>query len=229
MATELGALPPWPATLAEAQALQMVLRERVRLDGEVPPLTRIGGVDVSNTPGTDRFHAAAVSLSWPDLALAEESGASGTPTFPYVPGFLSFREVPVVWAALAGLARLPGVIVVDGHGYAHPRRIGIACHLGVLLDRPTIGCAKRILVGRHEPLANEAGSRQPLVHRGEVVGMALRTRTGVQPVYVSVGHRLTLEAAVDMVWQSVRRYRLPEPTRQAHLAANRFRRLAEAG
>jgi deoxyribonuclease V len=225
----LAALPAWPATLAEARELQLALCSRVITTGEVPALTHIGGVDVSNTPGTDHFHAAAVSLDWPGLAVSESAGATGVPTFPYVPGFLSFREVPVVWAALDQLAHLPEVIVVDGHGYAHPRRFGIACHLGVLLDRPTIGCAKRILVGHHEPLDSEAGARQPLMHRGELVGYALRTRTNVQPVYVSVGHRLSPEAAVDLIWQCVRRYRLPEPTRQAHLAANRYRRLVEAG
>jgi deoxyribonuclease V len=229
MANDLGPLPAWPATLAEAREIQLALQSRVITTGGIPPLTRVGGVDVSNTPGTDRFHAAAVSLDWPGLGLVESAGATGEPTFPYVPGFLSFREVPIVWAALANLSQLPEVIVVDGHGFAHPRRFGIACHLGVLLDRPTIGCAKRILVGRHEPLDLQAGARQPLVHRGEIVGYALRTRTNVQPVYVSTGHRISPEAAVDLIWQSVRRYRLPEPTRQAHLAANRYRKLAEAG
>jgi deoxyribonuclease V len=226
--TVLGNLPPWPTDLAAAANVQRALRGQVVVGGGAPDLTRLGGVDVSNTPGTDWCHAAAVSLAWPGLDLLETAGASAVPAFPYVPGFLSFREVPVLWAALAGLASLPEVIVVDGHGLAHPRRFGIACHLGVLLDRPTIGCAKRILVGRHEPLAPEAGSRQPLLHRGDLVGYALRTRTGVQPVYVSVGHRLAPEAAVELVWQAVRRHKLPEPTRLAHLAANQGRIRAEA-
>lgn len=229
MPTPLGPLPPWPTTLTAARAVQLSLQDRVQRHGTVPHLATIGGVDVSNTPGIDRCHAAAVSLAWPDLTVIAEAGATLVPPFPYVPGFLSFREVPVLWAALAGLAALPDVLVVDGHGEAHPRRFGIACHLGVLLDRPTIGCAKRVLVGHHAPLAEQAGAREPLIYRGDLVGYALRTRTGVQPVYVSVGHRLDPQTAVDLVWHSVRRHRLPEPTRLAHLAANRLRRLIEVG
>ena len=223
----LEPLPAWPQTLADARLVQETLRHRVDLQTPLPPLMSIGGVDVSNSPGRAPVYAAAVRLDAATLAVEEVAGATGLPAFPYVPGFLSFRETPVVWAALQQLASLPDVLIVDGHGIAHPRRFGIACHLGVLLDRPTIGCAKRILVGKHAPLAETAGACTPLLHSDELLGYVLRTRTGVQPVYVSPGHRVSAAEAVEVVWRCVRRHRLPEPPRQAHLAANRVRLQAE--
>ena len=140
--------------------------------------------------------------------------------FPYIPGLLSFREAPAILAALAQLERLPDVLIIDGHGIAHPRRFGIACHLGVLLDMPVIGCAKSILVGRVAQLGEAAGSTASLVDKDECVGMALRTRAGVKPVFVTVGNRVNLETAVCFVLSCGRGYRLPEPTRLAHQAVS---------
>jgi deoxyribonuclease V len=141
-------------------------------------------------------------------------------SFPYVPGLLSFREAPAILAALSGLKTPPDLLMCDGQGIAHPRRLGIASHLGVLADLPSIGVAKSILVGRHAPLDDHPGAWQPLINRGEVIGAALRTRQGVKPVYVSVGHRLSLETAIELVLRCTSKYRLPEPTRQAHHLAS---------
>jgi deoxyribonuclease V len=175
----------------------------------------VAGVDVSIRD--DTAQAAVVVLSLPDLTVVDEAIHRCEVPFPYVPGLLSFRETPPVLPALEHLSVTPDVLMTDSHGRAHPRRFGFACHLGVLLDRPTLGVAKSILVG--EPggaLDDEKGSRVPLVDDGETVGAVLRTRTDVNPVYVSVGHRLTLDDAVRLTLECSPRYKIPEPTRQAH-------------
>ncbi len=162
---------------------------------------------------------SAVALAFPELTLADENVAIQTVTFPYIPGLLSFREAPVCLAAVAGLETRPDLVLVDGQGRAHPRRFGIACHVGYELGIPTIGVAKSILVGRHGELGEERGSTVPLIDRDEVIGMAVRTRPGVTPVYVSVGNLITLSEAVNWVLRTTRRYRLPEPSRLAHRLA----------
>lgn len=168
-------------------------------------------------------------LALPGLAVVATAGATRRAEFPYVPGLLAFREAPCVLDALARLDALPDLLVVDGHGVSHPRGLGIASHLGVLLDRPAIGVAKSILVGAPEGEPGDApGSWVPLRWQGRTVGAVLRTRARVSPVYVSVGHRVTLEGAVRQVCAMLGRTRLPEPTRQAHLAANALRRSQEA-
>ena len=195
-------------------------------------MRRIAGVDVGfpRRDGEPVARAAAVLLSVPELETLAEHVHEEPVRFPYVPGLLSFREAPAVAAAVLALPDAPDVVMVDGQGLAHPRRFGIACHLGVLLDLPAIGVAKSILVGKPEgELGEDAGSRVPLVWRGRVVGAVLRTKRRVNPVYVSVGHRVSLEGAVRRVLALTRGYRLPEPTRQAHLAANAYRRAAGEG
>lgn len=168
----------------------------------------------------------AVALRYPEVELVEEHVATQIVTFPYIPGLLSFREAPVCLAAIAGLETQPDLVLVDGHGRAHPRRCGIACHVGYELGIPTIGVAKSILVGRHGELCDERGSTAPLIYRDEAIGMAVRTRPGIKPVYVSVGNLITLNDAVDWVLRTTGRYRLPEPSRLAHkLAQNRATRL----
>ncbi len=186
----------------------------------------MAGVDVGFAGGRHRgrgghlARAAVAVLTFPGLSLCDQAVAQRPVTFPYVPGLLSFREVPVVLEALAGLARLPDLLLCDGQGLAHPRRFGIACHLGVLLDLPAIGVAKRRLIGRHEALPQEKGAWVPLYDGDECIGAVVRTRTGVQPLYVSVGHRVSLESAVDWVFRCTTRYRLPETTRAAHRLAS---------
>ena len=158
-------------------------------------------------------------LNYPELRLVETKVVRGKVDFPYVPGLLSFREAPLTLAACEGLALIPDLVLVDGQGIAHPRRFGFASHLGLFLDTPTIGCAKSRLCGRHEEPAEEPGSYAEVVDGGETIGVALRTKAGSKPLYVSIGHKVDLEAAIYWVLECCRGYRLPEPCRLAHLAA----------
>jgi deoxyribonuclease V len=205
----------------DARALQDELRERVVRERDFGPLRLVAGVDISVKD--DRAWAAVVVLAWPKLEVVERRTATRALEFPYVPGLLSFRELPSIFEAYAALEREPELLFVDGHGLAHPRRFGIACHLGLALDKPSIGCGKSILVGKHREPLRKRGSRRALVHDGETIGCALRTRDGVNPVYVSIGHRIDLETAVRLVLRASPRYRVPEPVRQAHIAAGEAR------
>lgn len=218
---------PWNLSPTEAIALQRDLASRVRCADDLGPVRTIAGVDVSMRRFADEGFAAIVVLSVPDMAILEVAGARLPLSMPYIPGLLSFREVPLVLAAYEKLKIEPDLIVVDGQGRAHPRRIGIASHLGLVLDKPTLGCAKSILVGTHEPLEAQKGSMAPLVHHGETVGYAVRTKDRVNPVFVSCGHRVSNETAVRWVLECARGYRLPEPTRQAHLASNVLRKAGQ--
>ncbi|GAB4506229.1 MAG: deoxyribonuclease V [Anaerolineales bacterium] len=181
-----------------------------------PPAT-VAGLDVGIRDGI--ACAAVVVLSYPDLRAVAWSVARAPVSFPYIPGLLAYREIPVALAALRQLDIAPDVLMCDGQGIAHPRRMGIATHLGILLDHPTVGCAKSRLWGTHAPVGEARGEWQPLDDHGETIGAALRTRTGVKPVYVSPGHRADLDSAVRLVLACAPRYRLPEPTRLAHLLA----------
>ena len=213
----------WPSTFSEAIALQRELATRVRCEDDGSPIRTIGGIDVSTPAHSDEGFAAIVVLSFPDLQVQEVAHARMTMPFPYIPGLLSFRESPVVLRAWKELKIQPDLLMIDGQGRAHPRRLGIACHLGLMLDRPAIGCAKSRLIGTHEAVGWERGSQAALLDHGELVGYVVRTKDRVNPVYVSCGHRISPESAVNWVLASAQRYRLPEPTRQAHLAANAFR------
>jgi deoxyribonuclease V len=218
----------WTLSPTEAVALQRELRDRLiphPPPGFAPRL--IGGADLSMSRFSSVGHAAVVVLDAATLDVVDQASAVVELEFPYVSGLLSFRELPAVLRAWEGLTKRPDVLIFDGNGIAHPRRFGLAAHGGLLLDVPSIGCAKSILVGRHEPLGDEAGAMAPLVHRGEVVGMALRLRARVQPVYVSAGHRMDLDTAVAIVRQASVGYRLPETTRRAHALVNELRRAAE--
>ena len=214
----------WDITPAEARALQEELRERVRVEPiPLESIAAVAGADISYNRFSDVLYAACVVLNLPGLDLIDSAGIKARASFPYVPGLLSFRETPSVLQAWSNLKVRPDALIVDGHGYAHPRRFGIACHLGVLLDIPAIGCAKSVLVGDYEEPGEEAGEWSPLVHRGETIGAAIRTRTSVSPIFVSIGHRCDLETAVALVHRCLRRYRIPETTRRAHELVNRMR------
>ena len=206
---------PWPATAAEAIDLQKRLAPLVETVGQPAKVTRIAGVDVAFPGGGDVTRAAVAVVSFPDLEVVEAAVLEQPTRFPYVPGLLTFREAPAVLALLESLKTAPDLLMVDGQGMAHPRRIGIASHVGLLTGIPTIGAAKSRLIGTHDEPGPDRGSRTPLLHGGEVVGTVLRTRTGVRPLYVSIGHRLSLEAAVEWVLACAPRFRLPEPTRLA--------------
>jgi deoxyribonuclease V len=217
------ALHSWDLTPGEAIEVQRRLRNLVSLQPLARPVNTIAGADISFNRFSETVYAGVVVLSLPDLRIIETAGVRSVAKFPYIPGLLSFREAPSMLEAWEKLKTKPDVLMLDGQGIAHPRRCGIACHVGVLLDWPTIGCAKSILVGRYGDLGLEAGSRSPLIDKGEQVGVALRTKNKVSPVYVSPGHLIDLDSAVDLVLRSITKYRLPEPTRQAHLLVNRLR------
>jgi len=208
----------------EAVAFQEALRREVVRTGSLKDMRLIAGADVSYAKRAATMYAAVVVLEWPSLNVVEEVTAEQQAAFPYIPGLLSFREMPALLAAFEKLRAKPDVIICDGHGVAHPRGFGIASHLGVLLDVPTIGCAKKRLVGEHAEPSVEKGSRTPLRLDGRTIGTVLRTRSKVRPVFVSVGHRIGLPSAVRVVLEAAVRYRVPEPTRLAHVLSNAARR-----
>jgi deoxyribonuclease V len=210
----------WPATAAEATALQTAWRGRVVTRDRLGPVRFVAGLDVGPEQGGALMRAAVAVLRFPDLRMADQAVARRPASFPYIPGLLSFREIPVLLDALDRLGQRPDLLLCDGQGLAHPRRFGLACNLGVLTDIPSIGVAKSLLVGEHAPLPRARGAWRPLIHKDEVVGAALRTRTGVAPVYVSIGHRVSLATAIDYVLACAPHYRLPETTRAAHRLAS---------
>jgi deoxyribonuclease V len=213
---QLRQLHPWDLSPEEAIRLQERLAQQVREEPLRHEVRLVAGLDVGIRDS--RARAATVVVALPELRAVEQRAAESTVTFPYIPGLLSFREVPALAPVLAALTTVPDVLLVDGQGRAHPRRFGLACHVGLLLDHPTIGCAKSLLAGKiAEPLRDERGAWAPVLDRNELVGAAVRTRPGVAPVYVSVGHRVTLEDAIAVVLRCTTRYRLPEPARLAHL------------
>lgn len=210
----------WKVDIAAARAIQISESKRVVTHDDFGEICSVAGVDVG-VKG-DRAKAAVVTLRFPDLSLIESAVAHARVEFPYVPGFLSFREVPVIVKTLRKLKTLPDLILCDGQGYAHPRRFGLACHLGTYLDLPTIGVAKSRLVGTHGPVPRSKGHWCPLLDNDEVIGAVLRTRDDVKPLFVSIGHRISLDSAITYTLACCTRYRLPETTRLAdRLASNR--------
>jgi deoxyribonuclease V len=210
----------WPATTAAAVGMQHALRAQVVRHDEPGAVRFVAGLDVGFEHDDTVARAAVAVLSFPDLRMADQAVARRSVRFPYIPGLLSFREVPVLVDALARLGQAPDLLLCDGQGLAHPRRFGIACHLGVLTGIPSIGVAKSLLVGTHAPVPAKRGAWRPLLHKDEVVGAALRTRDGVAPVYVSIGQRVSLETAIQFVLACAPNYRLPETTRAAHRLAS---------
>lgn len=209
----------WQVTARQALEIQKELAAEVSRIGEISHPRLVAGSDISVDREMGTGTGAVVVLSYPQLDIVEVQTVTERLEFPYVPGLLSFREAPLVLAACEALTETPDLLMVDGQGIAHPRRMGLASHLGLFLGIPTIGCAKSRLCGSHEEPDNEQGSSTELVDNGEVIGAVLRTRAGVKPVYVSIGHMIDLKTAVHWVVRCCRGYRLPEPTRLAHQAA----------
>lgn len=208
----------WRLSPAEAIVLQKELAGRVIMKGQNRTVRFVAGTDISvGRAGLAR--AAVVVLNYPELELADMAVVEGVLDFPYVPGLLSFREIPLLLEAFRRLQTVPELVMVDGQGLAHPRRLGIACHLGLILDLPAIGCAKSRLVGSHAEPGQTPGDYTRLKDNGEVIGAVLRTRTGVKPVYVSPGHRISLNMSLRWVMRCLKGCRLPEPTRLAHQSA----------
>jgi len=216
---KINSLHSWQVIPAEALDIQLRLPSQVSRSNEVSTPALIAGVDISVHRERGVARGAIVVLNYPELRLVETRVVSGKVDFPYVPGLLSFREAPLTLEVCQGLGVTPDLVLVDGQGIAHPRRFGLASHLGLFLDIPTIGCAKSRLCGHHQEPGDEPGSYAELVDGGETIGVALRTRAGTKPLYVSIGHKVDLEAAIYWVMECCRGYRLPEPCRLAHLAS----------
>ena len=210
----------WPTTPAAARAQQEQLRSRVIRHDDLGEVRRVAGLDVGFERQGTLTRAAVTVLSFPELALLESALVRRPTRFPYIPGLLSFREVPALLEALDRLSAPPDLLLCDGQGLAHPRRFGLACHLGVLSGLPSIGVAKSRLIGDHGPLGPAQGDRTWLWDGDEIIGCLLRTRREVRPLYVSLGHRISLETAIRYVLACTTRYRLPETTRQAHRLAS---------
>jgi deoxyribonuclease V len=218
----------WDVSAEEAVEIQRTLAAQVVRKNEFNRIRTVAGIDLS-FPEPTRAHAAVVVLAFPSLEPVAYVTADLPVTFPYVPGLLAFRESPAALAAFAKLDVDVDLLMVDGQGIAHPRRMGIACHLGIYLDRPAIGCAKSRLTGSFTMPGDEAGQRSDLRYRGELIGAVVRTRTKVSPLFVSLGHRIDLPTSVDYTLRCCRGYRLPEPTRLAHnLAAGKWPPAAQA-
>jgi deoxyribonuclease V len=212
-------LHSWQLSTARAIELQRQLSGQVSKNSGVIVPRFIAGVDISVGKKGEMATGAVVVFSYPELEVIEIKTAQGTLDFPYIPGLLSFRELPLTLAAFEELNIAPDLVLVDGQGVAHPRRLGLASHLGLFLDIPTIGCAKSLLCGNHNEPGTEPGSHADIIDKDDTIGVALRTKSGVKPVYVSIGHKTDLQSAIHWVLKCCRGYRLPEPTRLAHQAA----------
>ncbi|MCB2200681.1 deoxyribonuclease V [bacterium] len=226
--TDPGGTVPWiePGSIQQARSLQEELSERVDRNGELDndSVRFIAGVDASISRDKTHMIGAISLLRWPQLTVEDVSIETLGVAFPYVPGYLSFREVPVLLKAAEHLTHFPDLVIVDGQGIAHPRRLGLASHLGLVTGWRTIGCAKSRLIGECEEPGRNKGAFKPCLHKDEEVARLVRTRDGVKPVWISTGHGISLENAVKWVLRTAIRYRLPEPIRVAHKAAGRFRR-----
>lgn len=211
---------PWEISPTEAIAIQQQLRVEVVREDRLGPVRHVAGVDVGFEEGGVLTRAAVAVLGFPSLELVDHAIFHAATRFPYVPGLLSFREVPAVIGALEKLTVIPDLLLCDGQGIAHPRRFGIASHLGLLCGIPSIGVAKTRLIGEHIEPPDLRGASVPLIDHGEIIGAVLRSRHGVKPLYISIGHRVSLVTALDYVMACVTRYRLPETTRWAHRLAS---------
>jgi deoxyribonuclease V len=215
----------WNISSEEAIYLQRKLREKLVLadDNNTESFSIVAGADISYSKGSSVTFAAVVLMRYPEMETIEESFNIQETCFPYIPGLLTFREGPALLGAFKGLKHSPDAIIFDGQGIAHPRGIGLASHMGLFLNIPAIGCAKTRLIGTHDSVGPQRGDLSCLRHNSQIIGAVLRTKSGVKPVFVSQGHRISLERSVNLVLSCCRGYRLPEPVRTAHLAVNQLR------
>jgi deoxyribonuclease V len=221
---DIPTLHRWDLDPSEAVKLQKELASQIDTSPVVTACELIAGADVSYNRFSPIFYAVVVVLHTRDWSIVEEQSAVGESPFPYIPGLLSFREAPILLEAFAKLQNRPDAVMVDGQGIAHPRRLGIASHLGLWLQIPTIGCGKTRLIGRHDAPGPNAGDAAPLLDHDQIIGSVLRTKARTNPLFISPGHCIDLASSVRLVLEACRGYRLPEPTRQAHLHVNEVRR-----
>lgn len=219
----------WDLTPQGAARLQLELRQQLRARRDFDAVRTIAGADIALDKAAGVGFAGVIVYSFPDLVERERQSAERRLTFPYLPGLLVFREGPVLLDALAKLRTDPDLIFFDAHGYSHPRRFGLASHLGVILDTPAIGCAKSLLVGRYEEPANQPGAWSPLMDAEETIGAVLRTRANVQPVFISIGHRVDLNTAIELALACADGLRIPKPTREADHYVEELKRTAGRG
>lgn len=221
---QIQELHPWPKTEEEALSIQQTLRVHAIQKPLPPDCKLVAGVDTAYDPHQNLTFAAAAVFSLPDMKKVDSARASKTAEFPYIPGLHAFREGPVLLKAIRRLTVTPDVIIFTGHGIAHPRMFGLASHLGVILDCPTIGCARKRLAGQFDPIGEEQGGSADLILRNKPVGLVYRSREKVKPIFISPGHLCTISDAVRIIIECLRGYRLPEPLRYAHRMANRDKR-----
>jgi deoxyribonuclease V len=220
---DIKELHPWNVSPEEAVEIQKQLQSHVNLKNRLKSIHNVAGADVSCSLVDETCWAGLVVVRYPGLEPVEERWARARVSFPYVPGLLSFREIPILISAFAKLKTMPDVILCDGQGVAHPRGMGLATHLGLLVNCPTIGCAKSLLVGSYSGLGEDKGSTADLDHKGRVIGAAVRTRKGVKPVFISAGNNISLKQSLRVVFRCCPRYRVPEPIRMAHNLVNGLR------
>jgi len=213
-----------PPSVEEARKIQDRLKTGVELTNRLGPVRTIGAMDISYNRFSKRAVGVLLTFRFPGFEPIESVFSIGEMKFPYVPSFLAFREGPILLSAFEKIQKMPDLILFDGHGYAHPKRFGIACHMGVLLDIPSIGCAKSVLVGEYRTPGKRKGSRANLTDSGEKIGTVYRSQTGIKPIFISPGHRIDFSESIQWVDRCLGKYRIPEPIRQAHLTANEVRR-----
>lgn len=213
----------WNIPYEEAVKVQRDLSSKVILEPFKTEVNLVAGADVSYSKGSDILFAGVIVMKVPEMKIIEKATAVGRVDFPYMPGFLSFRESPILIKAFEKINNVPDVVIFDGQGIAHPRHLGIASHLGLIIDLPSIGCAKNILVGKYGDVGNESGDYSPIIFKNSIVGVALRTKQNVLPVFVSPGHKIDVPSALAVVMKTCCGYRLPEPVRQAHVLVNKMR------
>ena len=217
-------LHPWKVSYREAIEIQKTFRAQLIFKKLSRTITHIAGTDVAFSKGRPTVWAGVVVLSYPELKRIDDAWVKGKTNFPYIPGLLSFREIPILLEALKKIKRTPDLVFCDGQGIAHPRGLGLASHLGLLIEKPTVGCAKTHLVGEYSEVGQHKGDYSLLLYGGQKVGAVVRTRTGVKPLFISPGYAVTIEDAVRITLNCGGQYRIPEPTRQAHLLVSRLRK-----
>lgn len=220
----MAPLHNWHVDPTEAVKIQQNLREKIQIKPLQTNIRYVAGADISFERYSDIFYAGFIVLDYHNMKEVVHAVAKVTSTFPYIPGLLSFREIPALLEAWNQLPIRPDVVVLDGHGIAHPRRLGIASHFGLWVEHPTIGCAKKLLTGIYKDLPPAAQEQSIIYDKQEAIGVAFRTKANVNPVYVSPGHLMDIPSAVEIIAHCVTKYRIPEPTRKAHLLVNQARR-----
>ena len=213
----------WNVSLEQAKAIQLELKENIRLHKLKSPVRFVAGCDVSYSKKVEMCFATVTVFKFPEIDMVEQTEASGPINFPYVPGYLTFREAPILLNAFEHLKKLPDLVLFDGQGIAHPRQMGLAAHLGLILDLPSIGCAKSVLVGNFEQPEDIHGSWTELIYQNRIIGAVVRTRDRVKPLFVSSGFKITIDEAIEWVLRACIKYRIPEPIRTSHLAVNQLR------